>query len=173
METRKVGFHLGGKFRPDGCEPTAIAWSFGDKVDVCQLGVDEPEAMLEAFVEAYNEADMVTGHNIRNFDLPIINGALIERGLPQLSPKLASDTLKELVKRAGWSSSQENLGAMLELLEDKYHMNDTMWRESTRLTPEGVELTRRRVMDDVLQHMRLRKVLVARRLLKPPRVWRP
>lgn len=172
-ETRKIGFHLGGKFKPDGCEPIALSWSFGDRIAVRQLGVDDPEEMLRAFCEAYAEADIVTGHNIRNFDLPIINGALIEREMPMLGPKLTQDTLKDLVKRAGWSSSQENLGDMFELLADKFHMSDNKWRESTRLTPEGIEQTRRRVMDDVAQHMQLRKKLLARGLLKPPRVWRP
>lgn len=174
IETRLVGFHKGGQFKPDGCEPVAIAWSLGgDPIVVRQLGVDGPEVMLLAFVDAYNEAGMVTGHNIRNFDLPILNGALIERGLPILSPKMTSDTLKDLVKRAGWSSSQENLGDMLELLADKFHMNDNRWREATRLTPEGIEQTRRRVMDDVAQHKQLRAKLLERGLLRSPRIWRP
>jgi DNA polymerase elongation subunit (family B) len=173
-ETRKIGFHIGGQWKPDGCEPIAISWSFIEgPVVVRQLGANSPEEMLTAFLEAYNEADIVTGHNIRNFDLPILNGALIERGLPMLSPKLTQDTLKDLVRRAGWSSSQENLGAMFELLADKYHMNDTKWREGTRLTPEGVELTRRRVMDDVVQHMQLRVKLLERGMLRRPRVWHP
>lgn len=174
IETRKIGFHIGGQWNPDGCEPIAIAWSFGDgEVHVRQLGVDRPEAMLEAFRTAYEQADMVTGHYIRKFDLPILQGALIERGLPTLGPKLSQDTKNDLIARGGLSASQENLGAMLLLLADKYHMNDHLWREATRLTPEGIEHTRRRVSDDVRQHIELRRALLARGLLRPPRVWRP
>jgi DNA polymerase elongation subunit (family B) len=173
-ETRKIGFHIGGQWKPDGCEPIAIAWSFGDgETQVRQLVAHAPEKMLLDFSAAYAEAGLVTGHNIRNFDLPILNGALIERGLPMLGPKLTQDTLKDLARRAGWSSSQENLGEMFDLLADKYHMNDTTWREATRLTPRGVEQTRRRVMDDVTQHMQLRAILLKRGLLKAPRIWRP
>jgi hypothetical protein len=34
----------------------------------------------------YNAADIVTGHYIKKFDLPILNGALFEHGLPLLDP---------------------------------------------------------------------------------------
>lgn len=171
IETRKIGFHIGGKFNPDGCEPIAIAWSWGGAVRVRQLGVDDPLDMLRDFVEAYTRADVATGHYIRKFDLPIINGALIERGMAPLPPKMTSDTKSDLISRAGWSSSQENLAAMLHLLEDKYHMNDHLWREATRLTPRGIRHTRRRVRHDVVQHMSLRATLVRRGLLGRPRMW--
>lgn len=173
IETRKIGFFVGGRFNPDGCEPIAIAWSWGGPVKVRQLVRDDPEEMLGAFVDAYNESDGVTGHYIRKFDLPIINGALMERGWQPLSPKLTSDTKGDLITRAGWSSSQENLAAMFEVLEDKYHMSDHRWREATRLTPAGVAHTRRRVKDDVIQHMALRTKLVDLGYLGAPRVWRP
>lgn len=173
IETRKIGFHIGGKFNPDGCEPIAIAWSWGNGVSVRQLVVDEPEDMLRAFREAYGRADLVTGHYIRNFDLPIINGALMERGWEPLPAKMTCDTKNDLITKAGWSSSQENLSSMFDLLEDKYHMSDTRWREATRLTPEGVRHTRERVRNDVIQHMELRRRLLALDYLGAPKVWKP
>jgi hypothetical protein len=178
IETRLVGFHKGGKFNPDGCEPIAIAWSFGRfgenrPIRVRQLGVDEPEEMLTRFLTAYMQADMVTGHYIRKFDLPIINGALMERNLGTLPPKMTCDTKNDLITKAGWSSSQENLGEMIALAEDKFHMNDTRWREATRLTPKGIALTRERVVDDVKQHIELRYRLLALGWLGAPKVWKP
>jgi len=174
IETRKVGFHIGGKFNPDGCEPIAIAWSWNGKQVFCrQLTVDMPEDMLRDFVAAYDTADMVTGHYIRKFDLPIINGALMEHGLDPLSAKMTCDTKNDLITKAGWSSSQENLAEMYELLEDKYHMNDTRWREATRLTPNGVAHTRIRVVNDVKQQWALRKALLELGYLASPTVWRP
>lgn len=172
IETRKIGFHIGGKWNPDGCEPIAIAWSWGGAVTVRQV-VDGSDEMLRAFVAAYTEADIATGHYIRKFDLPIINGALMERGWAPLPPRLTSDTKSDLIARAGWSSSQENLSEMFDLLEDKYHMSDTKWREATRLTPKGVRHTRSRVANDVRQHMALRAKLVDLGYLGVPRVWRP
>jgi hypothetical protein len=175
IETRKVGFHTGGRWNPDGCEPTAIAFSWvgSDDIYVKLLGVDDPKEMLLFFKDHYDEADLVTGHYIRRFDLPILNGALIEHGMTPLGEKLSSDTKNDLVDFAGLSKSQENLSAMLSLAEDKYHMSDHNWRLSTRLTPEGIERARRRVMDDVKQHKQLRAALLEAGILKAPRVWRP
>jgi hypothetical protein len=173
IETRKIGFHIGGKFNPDGCEPIAIAWSWGGAVKVKQLVVNTADNMLASFVLAYRAADMVTGHYIRKFDLPIINGALMERGWLPLPAKMTCDTKNDLITKAGWSSSQENISDMFELLEDKYHMNDTRWREATRLTPKGVAHTRVRVVNDVKQHMELRRVLLDLGYLGDPKVWKP
>lgn len=175
IETRLVGFFQAGKFAPSGSEPIAIAcsWIGKDKVEVALRDTMEVSEMLRWFVERYDQADMVTGHYIRKFDLPILQGALMEHGLPPLSRKLTSDTKLDLITRAGLSASQENLGAMYQIAESKYHMNDARWREATRLTPEGVEQIRRRVMDDVKQHKALRLALIEAGFLGPPRSWNP
>jgi DNA polymerase elongation subunit (family B) len=175
IETRLVGFHSGGKFGPGGCEPTAIAWSWIGTAEVCVqlLGIHDPMTMLEEFAEVYDRADIVTGHYISHFDLPVLNGALMEHGLPLLRPKLVQDTCTGLKKRAGHSKSQENMAGMLGIPEAKQHMSDWRWRESTRLTPEGIEATRRRVVDDVIQHKALRAKLLERGLLNGPKLWTP
>jgi len=117
---------------------------------------------------------MVTGHYIRMHDLPIINGALVEHGLPPLSEKLTCDTKLDLVsKGAAFSASQENLCAMLGLPQPKIHMNNALWREANRLTTAGMKLTAKRAIGDVVQHMALRRVLVERNLLNSPKGWRP
>ena len=70
--------------------------------------------MLERFYAAYEQADVVTAHNIRGHDLPIVQAHLAELQMPLLEPKLAHDTLKDL--RPKWkdiSRSQENLCEML------------------------------------------------------------
>lgn len=158
-------------------EITAIAWCFVDepKTLTCRLlGRDEPGAMLADFVAAYNAADMVTGHYIRMHDLPIINGALVERGMLCLEDKLTCDTKLDLVKKGPvFSASQENLCAMLGLAAPKVHMNTVLWREANRLTPAGLKLTAKRAVGDVFQHMQLRKALVARNLLSAPKTWGP
>src|ERR1700686_2433446 len=71
-------------------EPTAIAWKLigsKGKPKVLALGEVSAIEMLTEFLKAYNEADMVTGHYIRGFDLPLISGALSEHGLPPLGEK--------------------------------------------------------------------------------------
>lgn len=157
-------------------EITAIAWAWVGKpssVECVLLGREDPTEMLTRFTAAYNEAGMVTGHYIRKHDLPIINGALMELGLPVLGDKLTQDTKLDMVRKADIPATQEFLAEMLGVKAAKYHMTQTKWREANRLTPEGLALTEKRVTDDVRQHMKLRVAMLKAGLLKSPRVWRP
>lgn len=152
---------------------TAIAasWTDSKKVEVWALGEVTTEEMLTEFKKMYDQADIVTGHYIRNHDLPIINGALVEFGMEPLSPKLTSDTKNDLITFTGVSKSQENLGAMFSLSTPKFQMNQTAWRQGNRLTPEGIALTKKRVVYDVKQHKALRKFLIENNLLGTPKMW--
>jgi hypothetical protein len=161
-------------------EITAIAWAwYGDtyaSVDVLKappLGEASARLMLGEFKEAYDAADMVTGHFIRGHDLPVINAALIELGMPTLGAKLTSDTKLDMVKRGKMSVSQKNLAQMLGVEAPKVDMPQSNWRDANRLTPEGIELTKARVIGDIRQHMALRIKMLERGLLGPPKVWVP
>lgn len=163
-------------------QPTAIAWKFvgerggievaviGESYDTRQVLGEEAE-MLERFVAAYDAADIVTGHYIRGFDLPLLNGALMRLGLPLLGTKLTQDTKGDLVRGQGLSKSQENLGAMFELRHPKVPMTTALWAEANMLLPEGIEATRRRVVGDVRQHVELRATMLDRGLLAPASPW--
>ena len=165
IETRKIGFHDGGRFAPAGCEVVILAasWEGEDTVQTWGLkprwSEKDARTIIEKFVELYDQADAVAGHYIRKFDLPILNGACLEWGYPPLSEKLVFDTKVDLVSVAGLSQSQENLSALLKLDADKFHMNDNAWRSVARLTPEGLALALERVVDDVKQHKALRETL--------------
>lgn len=163
-------------------QPTAIAWKFigeRSKVDVAVIGesfdtrqvLDEEMTMLELFREAYDAADIVTGHYIRGFDLPLLNGSLMRLGLPLLSDKLTQDTKGDLARGQGLSKSQENLGAMFELAHPKVPMNTARWADANMLLPEGIEATRKRVVGDVRQHVELRAAMLNRGLLAAPSPW--
>lgn len=156
---------------------TAIAWGWADEEQVyCELQTKREgslDRMLRLFREAYEEADMVTGHFIRGYDLPVLNGAMMEVNIAHLGPKLTCDTKNDLLKRKYISVSQENLAEMLDLPEPKVHMNTPRWRRANRLTPEGVELSRVRCVGDVVQHKELRLELLRRDWLAGPSVWRP
>ena len=157
-------------------EITAIGWKFigtkGEPEALC-LGEVPFRTMLLGFVAAFIQADMVTGHNIIKHDLRILNGALLEEGLSPLPPVMVSDTYMHLKKKGGVSGSQENLSKMLGVRSPKVGMSQADWREANRLTPEGIEKTRRRVVGDVKQHIALRKELLKRGWLKPPTLWVP
>jgi hypothetical protein len=164
-------------------EITAIAWKFiGEPGPIDALCLNQPipggstlpfRAMLLGFVAAYVQADLVTGHNVIKHDLRILNGALLEEGLSPLPPKLVCDTYLDLKKKGGVSGSQESLAAMLKVTSPKVGMSQADWREANRLTPQGIDKTRRRCVADVKQHIALRRELLKRDWLKPPRMWRP
>jgi hypothetical protein len=171
IESRPLSF-TGSKFNPNTKEITAIAAQFVDEPAMyCWLlGVDEPKAMLEGFLGLYAQADIVTGHYIRGFDLPHVNASCLEYGLSPLSPVLTQDTCSDLKKLHGIQKGQEPLAHMLEVASSKYHPD---WREANRLTEAGVAETRRRVTDDVTQHMALRKKLLDAGWLNAPKWWKP
>ena len=156
-------------------EITAIAWAWCDQpedVTCCLLGEMALPDMLRRFRDAFDAADMLTGHFIRGFDLPLIQGQLTELQLPTLNDKNTHDTKLDLVRRHGFSGSQENLGATLGLTNPKVQMNQATWRAANRLTPEGLELVRERVIGDVKQHIEMRKRLLELGYLGPPTMWR-
>jgi hypothetical protein len=141
-------------------------------VTVYLLGETDLSTILDSFVRAYNEADMVTGHYIKGHDLPMINGALVELGMPSLPDKLVCDTKTDLIALKGISKSQESLGSMFSLDAPKVQMNQTKWRAANRLTPEGLAEVRARVVGDVRQHIAMRQRLLDLGYLAPARVWR-
>lgn len=172
IENRPLSY-LGSDFTTS--EVTAIAWAWTDRpsdVTVFLLGETALPDILAAFVRAYEEADMVTGHFIRGHDLPMVNGALVELGMPVLPDKRVMDTKVDFVRTKGISLSQESLGAMLRLDHSKVQMNQARWRSANRLTSEGLALVRERVVGDVQQHIEMMKELNAKGYLSDPRLWR-
>ena len=173
IEARPLSY-LGSDFTTSEVTAIASCW-VGDtaSMQVHLLGRHTSEEMLNSFRARYDEADVVTGHFIRNYDLPSINGALMDFGLPTLGPKLTSCTKNDLVKRRGISASQENLSQMFNLPIDKHHMSQIDWRLANRLTEEGISRTEKRVCTDVYQHMIMRAKLIDLGLLSAPKMWKP
>lgn len=171
IECRPLSWY-GGDFVTK--EVTAIACRFLDEdfTHCWLLGETDLTTMLDSFRREYDMADMVTGHFIRGFDLPTLNSAYVEQGLPVLDSKLTQDTKLDLVKWSGLSKSQENIGAVLGLEHPKVGMNQATWRAANRLTPEGLQMVRERVIGDVQQHIEMRAVLLERGLLGPPKMWK-
>lgn len=171
IENRPLSY-LGSDFTT--AEVTAIAWAWTDSPDVTVflLGEHELRDILARFVEVYRQADMVTGHYILGHDLGMINGALMECRMPSLEDKMVCDTKVHLIRSKGISLSQESLGAMFRLDQQKIHMNQSKWRAANRLTPEGLAEVQQRVVGDVRQHIALRRELMACGYLTPPRLWR-
>lgn len=156
---------------------TGIAWSWvgEEEVEVRLLEQDLSNewAMLDEFLDAYNAADMVTGHYLRKHDLPLINDHCLRMGFPTLKPILVSDTMADLPAVKGLGKSQENLADTFGLDAEKHHMCGSKWRVANDLSPAGREGTRTRVVADVVQNKELRQEFIDRGVLKAPRLWRP
>lgn len=171
IENRPLSY-LGSDFTTG--EVTAISWAWVDApqaVTVYLLGETTLPDILTAFVVAYTHADIITGHYIRGHDLPMVNGAMMEFGLPALPNKMTQDTKLDLMRSKGLSLSQESLAAMFRLEHQKVQMNQIKWRAANRLTPEGLAEVRQRVVGDVTQHIEMRQKLLELGYLGPPRLW--
>jgi hypothetical protein len=170
IENRPLSY-LGSDFTTSEITAIAYGWASEDEIGCVLLGHHRPEDMLLEFLGVYDQADMVTGHYILMHDLPIINGALLEYGFRTLGPKLVSDTKVHLIGGKGVSKSQESLSDLMGTTAPKVHMTQAKWREANRLTPEGLEETRKRVVGDVVQHKELRAALIDGGYLRRPVLW--
>jgi hypothetical protein len=163
------------EFRAES-QMTGVAWSWvgSDDVECVVLNQDlsNEDSMLAQFMLAYEQADMVTGHYIRKHDLPLLVDHCVRAGFVLPSAKLVQDTMVT-AKVKGLGKSQENLATTFGLAAEKHHMCGASWRVANALTPEGQAGTRKRVIDDVIQHKALREELLRRGMLKTPKLWRP
>ena len=138
IENRPLSY-LGSDFTTG--EITAIAWAWTDQPDAVTaylLGESTLPEMLTAFVSAWEQADLITGHYCLGHDIPMVNAALMEQQMAPLSDRMVQDTKVHLVRGKGISRSQESLAAMFELAHPKQPMNQAQWRAANRLTPEGL-----------------------------------
>ena len=177
IEMRPLGWY-GGDFVH--AEPTAIGYLYlngpkaGEREALCLTKrKGSMEAMLSAFRAIYDDADMLTGHYIRGFDLPRLQAAYIEFELPLLGPILTHDTKLDLIRFSGMSKSQMNIGSLFATEAPKVNMTMADWRDANRLTPTGIDKTIGRVLGDVDQHMQMRRAMLDAGILGPPKMWYP
>ena len=177
LEARPLGWY-GGDFVHK--EVTAIAWAWINDLGPPVVEVrnmtrakGSQRQMLQAFARAYARADIVVGHWIRGFDLPILQAAMVDNDLPLLDEKLTQDTKSDLIRLGGISKSQENLASYLGIESPKISMSMQDWREANRLTKKGLALVQERCIADVKQNIEMYRALLERDLLGPPKLWIP
>lgn len=180
VECRPMAWY-GGDFVTK--EITAMAWRFAhESEEQTKVWLLTPSTTwkkhqekkvlgLARLLKCYNKADVVTGHYIRGFDLPLLNANCIRLGMPPLASKLTQDTKVDLIRMTGLSKSQQNLAATLNLKHAKEEMNTYLWEIANSLVEEGRRETKRRVVGDVNQHLEFREELLKRGALRPPSLW--
>ena len=82
--------------------------------------------MLDALLTQIERADILTGHNIARFDLPVINAEAVRLGLRPVERAVVQDTMK-LVRTKGLKKGQDNLGRMLRLDDEKLALDWQAW----------------------------------------------
>jgi len=150
---------------------TAIAWSWigEDHVSYATL-LDGVDYMFEMFLEAYGEADILTGHNLLRFDLPVLQADLLRNDYSPLKSRLVQDTMR-IVKTKGFKKGQDNLSTLLENPIQKQSMNWQEWENAYQESDWQTVIDR--VTSDVAGHKVLREEMLRRGWLKPAVRWRP
>ena len=158
---------------------TCVAWSWvgADAVEsriATSEGLfsrpDRRRKMLEPLIESILEADIVTGHNLLRFDLPILNAECLRLGMPSLTRLLVQDTMK-IVKTKGFKKGQDNLVALTDVPLRKLALSWQEWQDAYE--EKGWKTVVERCVSDVLGHKMLRQEMLDRGWLKPPIPWRP
>lgn len=157
---------------------TCVAWSWvgSDEVEsrVCGPGgiFGKPHLrarMLKPLLKAINQSDMLTGHNISRFDLPILNAECMRLGLEPIRFAVVQDTIK-LVRSKGFKKGQDVLGRLHGVSSEKLALDWQAWQDA--YDESGWPTVRERCESDVLMHKELREQMLEKGHLKSPRVWR-
>lgn len=174
IEVRPTAW-IGGDYVGRSLTAYAFMWDDGgDTIHASAIsrtsqGTASLASELACEIEA---ADLVVGHYIRGFDLPVLNAELERNELPMLRDVLTIDTKLDRKMTSGISESLENLGYRHGLPTAKHPMSEPWWEEfNLWQTPES----RRRVIDrvsaDVKETRELYHALHNQDYLRPPKVW--
>jgi len=117
---------------------------------------------------------LVVGHNAVRYDLPLLAGTLVKLGLEPLTrPILVQDTYLHTLKSGlAYSKSLANMAQRFGI-SSKGHMSEVDWEQVYEGNPEALARLKAYNIQDVKVTLALRRVLLERGLLKPPRVWKP
>lgn len=159
---------------------TCIAWSWvgSDDVQVVTCGgsaglYEKPDLrrkMLGKFLERFSQADMVTGHNLLRFDLPVVNSECMRLGFPPLKLVLVHDTMR-IVKSKGFKKGQDNLAGLVNTFQRKQAMDWQQWEDA--YAEPGWPTVISRARSDVVMHKEMRLKMIEGGWLKPAVRWKP
>lgn len=156
---------------------TCVAWSWIGEESVhsaiCTTGglYELPKRrakMLSQLLEVINEADVLTGHNIARFDLPVINAECLRLGLEPIRSALVEDTMR-LPRSKGFKKGQDNIGELLGIPLQKKALSWQGWQDA--YAEKGWAGVVERCESDVLMHKQMRQQMKDRGWLKKPARW--
>ena len=174
IETVAAGF-ADPQWVPNRTTCWAYCWTDESEAKVSALPTadfyshERRAAFLKPLLEVISEADVLTGHNIVRFDLPVLNAECLLLGLPTLGSKMIQDTI-QLPKSKGFKKGQDNMSFALGVKEEKLPLSWAQW-EAAYAEPD-LKTVKERCASDVLMHIQMREKMKERGLLKPPKMWR-
>lgn len=175
LETLAAGF-ADPQWVPQKIMVSAWSWIGEDIVHSAfcgPMGFFDPVIRAESLVgllDAIDEADMVTGHNLLRFDLPVLNAECLRMGLSPLEPILVQDTMR-LPKTKGFKKGQDNVSELLDVPIKKQAMSWQEWEQAYE--EDGWKTAISRCTSDVAAHKIMRATMLDRGWLKTPTMWRP
>jgi hypothetical protein len=125
--------------------------------------------MLAPFLEQVAAADMLTGHNIARFDLPVLNAECMRLDLPPIRDVLVQDTMR-LRRSKGFKKGLDNLAVLFKADTQKLALSWQEWQDA--YDEDGWQTIRDRCESDVVSHKQVREALIERGLLQDARRWR-
>jgi hypothetical protein len=178
VETVAAGF-ADPQWVPNTVTCWAFAWVDGSgSVDVeCEAlpvadfyDLEARRRFLLPLLQAIDDADVVTGHNIVRFDLPILNAECLRLGLPLMGSTLVQDTIR-VPKSKGFKKGQDNMAHALGVREEKLPLSWAEW--AAAYAEPDLATVKERCASDVLMHVRMRERMVEEGWVRPPRMWNP
>lgn len=125
--------------------------------------------MLGPLLAEIQKADIVTGHNIARFDLPIINAECMRLDLTPITRVKVQDTMR--VRRSkGFKKGQDNLGRLFKIENEKLALDWQAWQDA--YDEDGWKTIRSRCESDVIMHKELRDAMITRNILRDSIIWR-
>lgn len=149
-------------------ETFMLTWAakWADSDEVLGKALTRKEALaqddsriVKALADLLREADLVVGHNLDRFDIPMLNNRLMLLGLEPLGPVRTMDTLKLARKSFRLASNKLDWLAEQMGLGNKIHTSFSLWERCYRGEPaafrEMLEYNRKDVtlLQDVYERM--------------------
>lgn len=157
LETLAAGY-ADPSWVPDKITVAAWSWLDESRVDFLTTGKDGffsaglRGERLRPLHAAIAEADMVIGHNIIRFDLPVLQAEAMRCGLPTLGPLKVHDTIK-VVRSKGFKKGQDDMSVTFGSPLKKKTLNWAEWDKAYET--DGWPVPIERCVTDVQQHKAL------------------
>lgn len=139
--------------------------AFGDDKPICYTRnmFLTYRAFLNHLRKHLDAADIVVGHNLNKFDIPIINAAFLREGVEPPSPYRKIDTLLEARRNFRFISNKlQHIAKLLGVEEKAGHSGFELWERCMRGDPQAfIEMA---IYND-------QDVVVVREVYKKMRPW--